>query len=141
MTFVECMGTHELLMAWPIVRQLRDALSENEYLARVAAARREGYQLFVLMQDELPVGAIGWRIVNDLASGKSLYVDDLVVDAAERSRSFGSALIGFARERARNENCDAIRLSSNLSRVRAHTFYEREGFDRRGYAFRLVLGT
>ena len=135
MEFIECVESEQWLAAWPIMRQLRDDLTEGVYLARLAAARREGYRLFVLQIDGRIVGAIGWRIVNDLATGRSLYVDDLVVDGEVRSRGYGTYLIAFAKKRAVAERCNAIRLSSNRQRVRAHAFYERHGFDKRGYSF------
>ena len=119
--------------------QLRNHISEDQFLARVGAARSEGYRLFALEVDGRIVGAMGCRIVDDLASGRSLYVDDLVVDEAERSRNHGHALIAFARQHAEAENSDAIRLVSGFHRPRAHTFYEREGFDRNGYTFKLDL--
>ncbi len=139
LTFVEVTGDSQLQDVWPIMRQLRVGLSEEEYVARVAAARAGGYRLFSLNEAGQPVGLIGWRIVDDLASGRSLYVDDLIVDEAQRSRNFGHHFIQFARERAADERCEAIRLSSALRRVRAHAFYEREGFDKGGYSFKLTL--
>jgi GNAT superfamily N-acetyltransferase len=140
MNIIECIESDDWVSAWRVIRQLRNSLSDEEYLSRVAAARQEGYRLFMLEQDGRNVGAIGLRIVNDLANGRSLYVDDLVVDEDTRSQGHGHALIEFAREQARVEGCNAIRLSSNLQRVRAHAFYEREGFDRRGYSFFADLG-
>jgi GNAT superfamily N-acetyltransferase len=137
---VECVNSDDWRSAWRIIGQLRSGLSEAEYLSRLEAARPQGYRLFLLEQDGRQVGAIGWRIVNDLASGRSLYVDDLVVDESIRSQGHGHALIEFAREKAKAEGCNAIRLSSNLQRIRAHAFYEREGFDRRGYSFFADLG-
>jgi ribosomal protein S18 acetylase RimI-like enzyme len=135
MDFIECVESEQWLSAWPVLRQLRNDLMEEVYLARIAAARREGYRLFVLQIDGHIVGAVGWRIVNDLATGRSLYVDDLVVDSDMRSRGYGTHLLAFAKKRSVAERCNAIRLSSNCHRVRAHAFYERHGFDKRGYSF------
>ena len=141
MTFVECIEADQLRRVWPIMRQLRSNISEDEYLARIEGARAEGYRLFVLMEGDEPHGLIGWRLVNDLASGRSLYVDDLIVDERKRGRNHGQTLIGFARKSALDENCLAIRLSSAMRRKRAHAFYDREGFDRGGFAFKLNLAS
>ncbi len=139
MTIIECIDTDQLSKAWPIMSQLRDHISLEEFLSRAAAARQEGYRLFALESGGRLVGAMGCRLVSDLASGRSLYVDDLVVDGAERSGGHGRALIEFAKGRAAAERCDAIRLTSNFHRTRAHAFYEREGFDRTGYSFKFTL--
>ena len=85
------------------------------------------------------MGLIGWRVVNDLANGSCIYVDDLVVDKEQRSRNYGHLLMEFARRLGEEEGCDAIRLSSAIHRERAHAFYEREGFDKGGYSFKLEL--
>ncbi len=139
MAVIECNDEELLRKAWPVVSQLRDHISLEEFLARAAAAKDEGYRLFALEVDGRIVGAIGCRIVNDLASGRSFYIDDLVVDGAERSSGHGRALIAFAKKQAAEAKCDAIRLTSNFQRVRAHAFYEREGFDRNGYTFKFNL--
>jgi len=139
MKIIECNDVDRLRKAWPVVSQLRNHISQDEFLARAQAARGEGYRLFALEVDGRIVGAMGCRLVNDLASGRSFYIDDLVVDGAERSSGHGRTLIEFAKEQANETRCDAIRLTSNFQRVRAHAFYEREGFDRNGYTFKFDL--
>lgn len=139
MAIIECNDAELLRKAWPVVSQLRDHISQDEFLSRATAAKQEGYRLFALEVGGRIVGAMGCRLVNDLASGRSFYIDDLVVDGAERSAGHGRALIQFAKERAAEAQCDAIRLTSNFQRVRAHAFYEREGFARTGYTFKFDL--
>lgn len=139
MDFVEYVEDTELSRIWPIIRQLRNHLTEDIFRARTAAARKEGYRLYGIEVDGAPRGAIGWRLVSDLASGRSLYIDDLVVDESARGRRFGQAMIEFAKQRAIKHDCEAIRLTSNLQRTGAHAFYQRVGFDRRGYSFYLSL--
>jgi len=133
---VECVTEEGLRRAWAIVHQLRDRIDEREYLRRVEAARGSGYRLFGgRLQGEI-VAALGVRRDPTLAWGDDLYVNDLVVDDAQRSRGIGEAMLAFAAELARSEGCAAVRLDSGLGRERAHSFYEREGYPKMGFMFR-----
>lgn len=135
MEIVECQDEERYRAVWPVMRQLRNALGEGEFLVRLDVARQEGYRLFAASTDGTVTGAIGWRIINDLAFGKSLYVDDLVVDEALRGGGVGAALLDFARSAARREGCTTLRLTSSFARKGAHAFYERKGMTRAGYVF------
>lgn len=132
---VECVGTEAFQAIWPVMRQLRNTLSEEQFLARVKAAQGQGYRLCAAFHEGRPVGAIGWRIVNDLASGRSLYIDDLVADEAARGMGVGRLLMNFARGEAVRLGCDQLRLNSGFQRKGAHAFYEAIGLPQRGYAY------
>jgi GNAT superfamily N-acetyltransferase len=132
---VECLGTEAFQAVWPVMRQLRNTLSEDGFLARVKAAQGEGYRLCAAIHDGRPVGAIGWRIVHDLASGRSLYIDDLVADEAARGMGVGRRLMEFARAEAVRQACNNLRLNSGFQRKGAHAFYTAIGLPQRGFAF------
>ncbi len=132
---VECVGTEAFQAIWPVMRQLRNTLTEELFLARVKAAQGEGYRLCAAIHEGRPVGAIGWRIVNDLASGRSLYIDDLVADEAARGTGVGRVLMDFARGEAVRLGCDQLRLNSGFQRKGAHAFYEAIGLPQRGFAY------
>lgn len=128
MEISECVTAVELEEVWPIMRQLRDRIKLEQYLVRVGDARKEGYRLFAARQDGRAVGLVGFRIVHDLASGRSLYVDDLIVDEGHRGQQVGQFLMACASDAAVRARCDAIRLASAVHRIGAHKFYEAAGF-------------
>ncbi|MCW5719138.1 MAG: GNAT family N-acetyltransferase [Bauldia sp.] len=132
---IECVGTEAFQAVWPVMRQLRSTISEDQFLARVKAAQGQGYRLFAAFQEGRPVGAIGWRIVDDLASGRSLYIDDLVADEAARGTGVGRSLMDFARAHAARLGCTQLRLNSGFQRKGAHAFYAAIGLPQRGYAY------
>lgn len=139
MEISEWVDDGRLAEVWPVMRQLRELLTEEEFQARVKKARSDGYRLFCAL-DPGPVGLVGWRIIHDLAFGRSLYIDDLVVDEGQRGNGIGTALLNFARSAALQEGCDMIRLTSAFRRTGAHAFYEQAGMDRAGYVFRERVG-
>lgn len=58
---------------------------------------------------------------------KTLYVDDLCVDAAYRGKQIGSALYRAAETLAKDQGCDAITLNVWELNTGARAFYEKLG--------------
>src|SRR3954469_21893910 len=75
----------EIARCFRVMSQLRPMLIADEFFARIKGQQAEGYQLAFLENDNAVVSVAGFRIQNMLSSGKTLYVDDLVTDAAARS--------------------------------------------------------
>ena len=74
-----------------VVRQLRPHLAKADFVERVAAPRRQGYQLLAAMFGGRPVVA-GFRGTESLAWGRFVYVEDLVTDESHRSLVRGGLL-------------------------------------------------
>lgn len=76
-------------------------------------------------------------MVPNLTHGGRPYaiLENIVVDAAHRSRGYGEALVRRLAEEARAARCYKAALMSNVARKDAHRFYERVGFRflHRGY--------
>ena len=65
----------------------------------------------------------GYRILELLFSGRTLYVDDLVTRSADRSAGFGGRLFDWLVAEARRKKCRAFTLDSGVQRFDAHRFY------------------
>jgi GNAT superfamily N-acetyltransferase len=117
----------EVRRCFPVMAQLRPHLSEQEFVERVGRQReRAGYAL-AFVEDAGAVCAVaGFRISEWLAWGKSLYVDDLVTDEANRSKGYGDALFDWLAVLARREGCEQLHLDSGVQRFAAHRFYLRK---------------
>lgn len=61
--------------------------------------------------------------MENLVSGRLLYVNDLVTDTSERSRGHGKVLPDRLVQRARDERCQYRTLDSGVERIHAHRFY------------------
>ncbi|WP_460520203.1 GNAT family N-acetyltransferase [Humibacter antri] len=110
----------------PILRQLRPGL-EAKALERIYdEGWPQGLRFCGAYRGSHCVGAAGWRIVANLSRGRQLYVDDLAVDEADRSRGVGAALLDAIEERACAAGCTAIALESGVQRTEAHRFYFRQ---------------
>jgi len=107
-------------------RQLRTALPAD-YRAKMQRVFAGGGRMVVAAEADAVRGLAVWRVHENTAIGVHLYVDDLVTDAAQRSRGVGHVLMQWLEQRARELSCVALVLDSGTQRTRAHRFYFREG--------------
>ncbi|MEH2078984.1 MAG: GNAT family N-acetyltransferase [Nostoc sp.] len=113
----------QILECFPVISQLRPHLEQAKFVKQVRYQMKEGYQLAFLEVEKQAVAVAGFRISNCLASGKFLYIDDLVVDELQRSHSYGQQLFQWLIEYARNHDCKYLSLDSGVQRFAAHRFY------------------
>jgi GNAT superfamily N-acetyltransferase len=129
----------EIARCYPVMRQLRPHLIEAEFVPTVRRQIAEGY-LLAYLEDEGQVYAVaGYRITENLASGRFLYVDDLVTDAAARSRGYGARLLAWLEDRARAAGCQSLQLDSGVQRFDAHRFYHVQRMTIASHHFRMDL--
>jgi len=130
-----CEDDNQITAAYPIMAQLRPQLDEAEFFAQIRRLMQTGYRLVSANLADEVVGVMGYRFLEDLARGRTLYVDDLVVDENHRSQGIGEALMKVAELEAERRDCQTLRLCSNLAREPAHRFYEEFGMEKSSYAF------
>lgn len=117
------------------MQELRPHLSESEFLHRVREQAKSGYRLAALEQGGEVVAVAGFRLGENLAWGRFLYVDDLVTASRHRSHGYGSQMLSWLRGYAREQGCGQLHLDSGMQREAAHRFYGREGMATAGYHF------
>lgn len=122
-----------------VMRQLRPHFDEAGFLEQVRRQEGQGFSLVMGVVDGRVVAAAGYRLAENLACGRFLYVDDLVTDAACRSRGHGRRLLAWLRELAREAGCAQLHLDSGVQRADAHRFYAREGLNHTGLHFAQAL--
>ncbi|MGN6527832.1 MAG: GNAT family N-acetyltransferase [Burkholderiaceae bacterium] len=94
-----------------------------------AGARDPATRVFVAEADGRVAGVLAihvlapWHVATRWA-----LVSALVVDESTRGGGTGAALLAAAEAHARAAGCSHVELSSNERRLRAHAFYEREGY-------------
>jgi GNAT superfamily N-acetyltransferase len=67
--------------------------------------------------------------------GYIAYIPEIVVEESLRGQGIGTALLHAAIDAARKSGCKRIELDSSFHRVESHKFYEKNGFEKRGYLF------
>ena len=71
--------------------------------------------------------------------GKRATVESVRVDEKYRGQSIGKELMNWAINRARQENCVTMQLTTNNDRTDAHHFYENLGFKGSHLGMKLYL--
>ncbi|HEY6879427.1 MAG TPA: GNAT family N-acetyltransferase [Polyangiales bacterium] len=125
-----CKTDEEIDACFPVIQQLRPHLVRATFVSQVRRLNEtQGFKL-VSLSDEGGVRAVmGMRIAESLAWAKFVYVDDLVTDQTQRSSGWGKALLDWATELGKAEQCGELHLDSGVMRYDAHRFYLRERMD------------
>ena len=71
--------------------------------------------------------------------GKRATVESVRVDEKYRGQGIGKELMLWAINRAREENCFAMQLTTNADRTDAHRFYKNLGFTKSHLGMKLYL--
>lgn len=131
----------EIQACYPVMHQLRDHLDEEAFVRRVQSQRDDGYRLVYVEEEGDPVGVAGFRILEMLSRGRFLYVDDLVTAEEHRGRGFGTQLVEWLIDHAREAGCRRVDLDSGVQRGQAHRFYHARGFQKSALHFKKPLDT
>lgn len=129
----------DLAACFPVIAQLRPHLTQAEFVARMRRQQAQGFQLVALRAHGVVAAVAGFRVLENLAWGRFLYVDDLVTDEARRSQGHGEALMDWLIAYARAEGCDQFHLDSGVQRFGAHRFYLARRMDITCHHFALKL--
>ncbi len=130
----------EILAARRVMRQLRPQIAEAAYLATVRRMMQtEGYLQAAVFEGDIVVAVAGYRFMEMLYAGKTLYVDDLNTDETRRSRGHGKMLMDWLKREAKQRGCVQLQLDSGVQREQTHRFYFREGLTINCYHFRIDL--
>jgi len=117
----------EIEACWPVMRELRPHIAEDHFVFQIRHQEPSGYRLAYVQESDGVVAVAGFRIDENLAWGRFLYVDDLVTLPGQRSKGYGAKLLSWLKGQAAKHGCEQIHLDSGTQRKEAHRFYEREG--------------
>ncbi len=146
-TFKELTTTSEMIEQLSIIQQLQPSLTLEAYKQMLPEMIPNGYSQVIILDDNPPsskkdfggqskcIGISGIWINTKLYSGKYLEMDNVVIDKDYRSKGIGKLLCDWCINKAKETNCKNIMLDAYLENEKAHAFYEREGFTKRGYHF------
>jgi len=123
---IQAPSTH---LAYKAMVELRTNIGpETAFADHVdSVLRPEGYRLVgCFVKEDLYAAAVaGFRIVNHLAWGQTLYCDDLGTRYEHRKQGFAGQLMDWMVEEAERLHCDEFHLDSGVGpdRADAHRLY------------------
>ncbi len=131
----------ETALGAPALLELRPWVgSADALVARIdETQRREGYRLIGSFDEgeEDAAAVAGFRVIENLASGRHLYVDDLITREDRRGRGHADGLFEWMFDEGRRLDCPSFQLDSGVGpeRADAHRFYFRHGMRITSYHF------
>ncbi len=130
----------EIARCLPVIRELRPHLDDEiAFIKRIQRQQRHGYRLAALEVGEQVRAVVGFRISESLARGRHIYVDDLVVSAADRSKGAGKRLFEWLLVEARDNSCTQIHLDSEVKHHDTHRFFLARKMEITSHHFALKL--
>jgi GNAT superfamily N-acetyltransferase len=131
--------------AFDAMRALRTSLVDRDDFVRQVDQRQRpsGYRLIASLPDQgdSAVAVAGFRLGENLAWGRHLYIDDLSTVAAARKQGHARILLEWLHDEARHLQCQQIHLDSGVGpdRTAAHRLYLNAGFRISSHHFAMEL--
>ncbi|MCP2259183.1 Ribosomal protein S18 acetylase RimI [Streptoalloteichus tenebrarius] len=112
------------------------------YLTAFAALETDPHQVLVVAEREgRVVGTLQLTFIAGLShrGATRAQIEGVRVRGTERGGGLGGELVRWAVEEARAAGCAIVQLTSDRTRVDAHRFYERLGFQASHVGFKMTL--
>lgn len=87
------------------------------------------------------VGTLQLTFIPGLSRGGALrgQIEAVRIDSDLRGRGIGAEMIGWAVDECRRRGCALVQLTTDRSRLEAHRFYDRLGFEPTHLGYKLAL--
>ena len=126
----------DLERCYPVMKELRSNLSLEDYRSIYDESHQsDGYEIVAIEINNQILAVMGYRFLSDFIRGKHVYIDDLVSTEQARSQGLGAELLKFAEDVAHKHGCKSLRLCTGLENERGVSFYDRNGWTKRAFAY------
>ena len=131
--------------AFAAMRALRPGLVDREDFVRQVDERQRpsGYRLIAALpgRGDSAVAVAGFRLGDNLAWGRHLYIDDVSTLPAARKHGHARLLLDWLKGEASRLGCEQIHLDSGVGadRTAAHRLYFNAGFRISSHHFTLHI--
>lgn len=111
----------------PALTELRPHRTPEYFIQMIPAQFEEGFQLIYIGDETTAYAVAGFRTINFLFSGKTLYIDDLVTHSDHQRKGYGGMLMNWLKQYAKDNGYDHLSLDSGFQRKDAHRLYLNAG--------------
>lgn len=119
-----------------------DAEAHDDYRRAFRSIQSSSNEtLYVAEKDGEIVGTFQTVILTKLIGrgGVSMVIEAVQTRPDMRGQGIGAVMIHYCIEEAKRLGVNTVQLTSNMARLDAHRFYERLGFEKRHFGFRMKL--
>ena len=123
-------------------RETTGAESYSQYLGAFRAIDADANQFLLVVEDGAKiVGTLQLTFIPGLSRGgqKRGLIEAVRVASDRRGEKIGEAMIAWALEKCRHEQCGMVQLTTDKTRTEAHRFYDRLGFEPSHIGYKMML--
>jgi GNAT superfamily N-acetyltransferase len=125
----------ELDIAWDVVKELRTQLNYKEFEDLIYEMRDINYTMIGIFEKDQLITYAGVNVTTNLYHKRHLFVYELVTLNSYRSQGYGKLMLEYLYDYAKMGACENVVLSSGFAREDAHSFYEKNGFEKKSFVF------
>lgn len=111
-----------------VIQSLRPHITNENLLSYFHKMKGQNYHIIYTEVNGKPVAFSGYRFITHFFSGDIIYIDDLGTLPEFRGKGFGSLLLDYIFDIAKQKNLDGVQLDSGHHRYDAHRLYLTKGF-------------
>jgi len=131
----ELKSKDEFESLWPLVKQVNPKVTKKLFIQHINEMLEHRYRCIAAYRDGKMVGACGIWSGARFWCGKYMEVDNIVVNANERSSGMGKLMMDWVEKEARRLKCSIVMADSYTYNHASHRFYFREGYVIKGFCF------
>ncbi len=113
----------------PALLELRPHRSPEELERMLLQQFKEGFEIIFIGDEKLAFAIAGYRTINFLYSGKTLYIDDLVTHSEYHRKGYAGALLDWLKNYTKENGYDHLSLDSGFHRKDAYRLYLNKGLE------------
>lgn len=115
--------TDELSGFWNVLSTFRTNLLEDTYQQELSEMIKDGFHLIYIIDNGEIAGFAGYRYIQKLFTGKTIYIDDLFTLPQYRGKGYAASLLAYIHQEAEAAGMNKVELDSGPTRNDAHRLY------------------
>jgi GNAT superfamily N-acetyltransferase len=140
MQIKEITSRQDIEKSFTVLSQIYLNLNQDTYVDDVLNMMQRGYKMAHVTEDNdvdngKSIGVIGIRITRKLLTGKTLEIEDFMIDRKKRGIGVGKMLLRWAEWQAAVFKCNNITSVLESKREESQRIFSREGLNIQGVLF------
>lgn len=137
MKLKEIVFREEVTQTFPILKQIYQTLDHDTYVDHVMNMMHEGYKMAAVFEDNHKcIGVLGMRLIRRINLGKTIEIEDFMIDRQRRGVGVGKMLLKWTDWQAMNLGCENIICDLQTKRRESQAIFCREKYLIDGFSFR-----
>lgn len=128
-------NAQDIAKSYFILKQIYGDLTTSGYIDNIFKAFKEGLEMAGVFQGDKCLGVASIRTQHHIQQGKTIQIQDFMIDRDFRGIGVGKMLIRWVDWQALKHKCNHINAPLGTARKESQTIFMREKFSIDGYFF------